>query len=88
MCSGGRAQGVGMSNIKVKDWSRFQHFKDRKPPWIKLYRDLLDDIDWYNLDPAAAKLLIMLWLMASEENGDLPSVEKIAFRLQICFKLF
>jgi hypothetical protein len=30
---------------RVKDWTKFQHFKDRRPPWIKLYRDILDNRD-------------------------------------------
>lgn len=67
----------------VKNWARFQHFKDRSPPWIKLYRDLLDDIQWHKLDPAAAKALVMIWLIASENDGNLPGVEELAFRLRM-----
>lgn len=70
-------------SISVKGWSKFQHFKDRKPPWIKLYRDILDDMEWHRLDPEAAKLLVMLWLIASEDNGVLPDVETLAFRLRL-----
>jgi len=70
-------------SIKIKNWSRFQHFKDRRPPWIKLYRDLLDDKDWHRLDPTAAKMLVSLWLLASENEGELPSVDDIAFRLRM-----
>ena len=70
---------------RVRDWNNFQHFKDRRPPWIKLYRDILDDPDWHDLDPANAKALVMLWLMASESkagNGELPALRRIAFRLR------
>lgn len=66
----------------VKNWSKFQHFKDRRPPWIKLYRDILDDMEWFKLDPVAAKALVMLWLIASEDDGRLPDVETLAFRLR------
>ena len=70
--------------MKIKNWSQFQHFKDRKPPWIKLYRDLLDDVDWFELDPKDAKNLVMLWLMASENmDGELPPPKTIAFRLRM-----
>jgi len=72
--------------MKIKNWSQFQHFKDRKPPWVKLYRDLLDDMDWHQLDPKAAKMLVMLWLIASEFNGELPPIKKLAFRLRISEK--
>lgn len=68
---------------RIKGWSSFQHFKDRKPPWIKLYRELLDDVEWHELDPKAAKLLVMLWLIASENDGILPNDKTLSFRLRI-----
>ena len=70
--------------VSIKNWRRFQHFKDRRPPWIKLYRELLDDRQWHELPPECCKLLIGLWLLASEQHvegiitGD---IEDIAFRL-------
>lgn len=72
--------------MKIKDWGKFQHFKDRNPPWIKLYKDILDDPDWHNLDADAAKSLVMIWLVASEDknrNGELPDIKKLAFRLRM-----
>ena len=69
--------------LVIKGWGKFQHFKDRKPPWVKLYRDILDDHEWHELDAEAAKALVMLWLLASEDEGRLPDVKKIAFRLRI-----
>ena len=70
----------------VKDWKRFQHFKDRKPPWIKLYREILDDPDWHELSGDNAKILVSLWLIASEDDthsGMLPCTRKLAFRLRV-----
>ena len=66
----------------IKNWAKFQHFKDRKPPWVKLYRDLLDDKEWHKLDPKAAKMLVSFWLIASEYDGNLPDIETLAFRLR------
>jgi hypothetical protein len=68
--------------MRIKGWSHFQHFKDRKPPWIKLYRELLDDVEWHELDPKAAKALVMFWLIASENDGNLPDIKTLAFRLR------
>ena len=71
---------------KIKDWEKFQHFKDRKPPWVKLYRDILDDPDWHELDGDSAKALVSLWLIASEDNtktGALPDIKTLAFRLRV-----
>ena len=72
--------------MKIKNWSKFQHFKDRKPPWIKLYRDILDDMNWHQLDPLASKVLVMCWLIASEDDGQIPDAKTLAFRLRMSEK--
>jgi len=72
--------------MRIKHWNKFQHFKDRKPPWVKLYRDLLDDLDWHELDAQASKVLVMLWLIASEDEGRIPPTKTLAFRLRMTEK--
>jgi hypothetical protein len=72
--------------MKIKNWSKFQHFKDRRPPWVKLYRDLLDDIEWHELDPLSSKVLVTLWLLASEDDeqqGKLPNIKTLSWRLRL-----
>lgn len=32
--------------IAICAWDKYQHYKDRDPPWIKLYRDLLSAESW------------------------------------------
>ena len=72
--------------MRIKNWHKFQHFKDRRPPWVKLYRDLLDDYEWHQLDPLSSKVLVMLWLIASEDDGKLPNIKTLAFRLRLSEK--
>lgn len=72
--------------IRIRNWEKHQHFRDRTPPWIKLYRDILDDPDWHSLDGESVKTLVGLWLIASEDStrtGTLPDLRKVAFRLRI-----
>lgn len=70
--------------MRIKNWAKHQHYKDRNPPWIKLYKEILDDPDWHELSGDDAKSLIMLWLIASESNdGELPAIKKLSFRLRI-----
>ena len=70
--------------MRIKNWEKFQHYKDRRPPWIKLYRDLLDKRDFGLLSGDAAKHLIMLWLIASEsDDGELPGIDDLTYRLRI-----
>lgn len=68
--------------LTPKNWASFQHYKDRAPLWIKLHRGLLDNHDYYMLSPIAAKCLPLIWLIASEKDGIIPTCEEIAFRLR------
>jgi len=73
--------------IRPKNWEKFQHYKDRRPPWIRLYHSLLDDRAFWALKGEDAKCLVAIWLIASEsETGDLPPVEDLAFRLRLAPK--
>ncbi len=71
--------------IAPKNWGHFQHYKDRKPPWIRLHRDLLDNQEFNTLPPMACKVLVLLWLVASEEvNGIIDGdPARLAFRLRL-----
>ena len=62
-----------MTTIRIRNWERFQHFKDRDPIWIKLYRELRHKKQWRVLPGDAAKLLVDLWMLASESKipGDI-----------------
>lgn len=75
-----------MKYLKVKNWEQFQHFKDRRPPWIKLYKDLLDDYLFHSLPVESRALAPMLWLMASEHEplGTIKyDIRMISFRLRM-----
>lgn len=69
--------------MKIRNWERYQpKMKDRDVIWIKLYRRILEDYEWHNLTSDSKATLIELLLLASEDNGKLPSIEKVAFRLR------
>lgn len=68
--------------LTVKNWAEFQHYKDRSPPWIKMHRELLDNMEYALLSPEAGKALPLIWLIASEYEGGLPEVRHLAFRLR------
>lgn len=63
----------GVEYLKVKNFERFQHYKDRSPPWIKLYNDLLDDYEFARLQDASKWLAVGLWLLASRYNNRIPA---------------
>ncbi len=51
-----------------------------------MYRDILDDIEWHQLDAQSSKVLVMCWLIASENDGNLPDLKTLAFRLRMSEK--
>lgn len=71
-----------------KNWDAFQHYKHRSPPWIKLHRNLLDDMQFQRLPVASKALAPMLWLLASESHDGFidKTTEEIAFRLRMTEK--
>ena len=71
-----------------KNWLKFQHYKDRCPPWIKLHRDILNDRVFASLPIASKALAPLLWLLASEsKDGSFDAAsEELAFRLHIASK--
>ncbi len=71
--------------MRIKNWNNFQHFKDRRPPWIKLHRDILEQRDINAISDRSFRVLVGLWLLASEDRameGNLPDIDDIAFRLR------
>jgi hypothetical protein len=63
-----------VKQIIIKNWQTFQHYKDRRPPWIKLHARLIDsvhdngDAAYNNLSDIAKLHLHHLWLLASRYN--------------------
>lgn len=70
--------------ISPRSWDTFQHYKDRKPPWIKLHRGLLDDFAWHSLPLASRAIAPCIWLLASEYKGGQINITlaELAFRLR------
>lgn len=69
--------------MRIRNWNKFQHYKHRKPPWIRLYRELLEDPDWMNQEDEGKALLCELWMVASDtDDGSLPAIEALAWRLR------
>ena len=70
-----------MKYYRVKNWEKFQHYKDRNPPWIKLHNSLMTDPDFLCLQDASKLHLIMIWLFASRSENKITTDEKLLTRL-------
>jgi hypothetical protein len=66
-------------SLRINGWEKFQYYKHRRPPWIRLYVDIIDEFDrtgtrkkFYAL-PDDAKLTFMVLLcLASHYDGVIP----------------
>lgn len=62
-----------MRVLRVKNWQRYQHYKDRCPPWIKLATDTFQNYDFSRLTDASKLLAICIWTLASRSKaGEIP----------------
>lgn len=59
-----------MDLLKIKDWDRFQHYKDRNPPWIKLHASFLTSKAWLCSTAEDRNLAIACMLVAAQNGTD------------------
>lgn len=72
--------------IRVPKWKEFQHYSDREPPWIKLYRSLQDKPEWRRLSGWGGKLLMDVWMLAAQpKKGGFVTLRlfDLAYRLRM-----
>lgn len=68
---------------RVKGWEKYQHYKDRAPPWIKLHGKTLTSETWVSLDDASRVLAIACMLIAAATDNRIPSdpayIKRVAY---------
>lgn len=71
---------------RIKNWSDYQHYKDRCPPWIKLHHALLTSEVWVMGTDATRTLAVASMLLASRNddndgtfNGDPEYIKRFAY---------
>lgn len=62
-----------MKYLAVRNWQKFQHYRERNPVWVKAYVELLDNPDWLALSDAAKGQLFALWLLAAKRGNRIPA---------------
>ena len=61
-----------MKHVCIRNWDKFQHYKRRRPPWIKLYVDMLDDEDLQAMQSTSRLLYCLLLLVAARRGNRFP----------------
>lgn len=54
--------------IRIKNWNKHQHYKGRRPPWIKLHSSTFEDYEFECLHDDSKLHLLMIWLLASRSK--------------------
>lgn len=67
--------------IRIVGWNRYQHYKNRNPPWIKLHRELLTSHTWVGCDDASRVLAIAIMLLAAQTDNKIPADPKYLQRV-------
>lgn len=69
-----------MTHLCVKNWAKYQHYKDRNPPWVKLYLNII--VKYHadgtpnpvrTLGDAAWRLYLSLFCLAPRFDGYIPN---------------
>ena len=61
-----------MEFLAIRNWEKFQHYKGRNPPWIKLHYEVLMSPDWVMLADDSKLLAVVCMLLASRHEGKVP----------------
>ena len=62
-----------MEYLTIKNFEKFQHYKERNPPWIKIHRELFLDYEFGCLQDASKLHLMLIWLLASQLDNKIPN---------------
>jgi hypothetical protein len=58
--------------FRVVNFEKHQHYKKRRPPWVKLHAEVLDDYEFLRLPDASKSHFMLIWLLASKLDNRIP----------------
>lgn len=58
--------------LAIRGWEKFQHYKDRDPPWVKLYRDLMTAESWVLGSDCSRLVQVASILLAARYTNQIP----------------
>lgn len=54
--------------VRIRNWRQFQHYRDRRPSWIKVHFQLLTSKDWVSASNSERVLALACMLIASQSR--------------------
>lgn len=69
--------------LRCRNWEHWQTYRrDRNPPpWIKVHRRILQDMEWSMLTDAEKGQLVSMWVLAADRDGAIPDDARALQRL-------
>ena len=61
-----------MQYISIRNWTEYQHYKDRSAPWIKLHKEIITGHSWVMGNDASRLLSICIMLLALRTDNKIP----------------
>lgn len=58
--------------LSVKNWTEFQHYKDRDPTWVKLHRNVLTSESWVLGTDLSRLVQVASMMLAARYSNEIP----------------
>lgn len=75
-----------VTRYRIRNWREYQHYKGRRPPWIKVHVKTLTSKDWQMLADASRLTMVVCMLLASLDDagdgsfdGDPEYIKRVAY---------
>ena len=65
-----------MEYLRIANWEKYQHYKNRQPRWVKLYIDTFNRPNWISLDDKSKFLLLICLGIGAICDGKVPKCAK------------
>lgn len=59
--------------LRILNWDKYQHYKDRNPPWVKLHQNLMTSEEWVSGSDSQKVLLVAMMLLAARHDNCIPN---------------
>ena len=69
-------RGGEMEYLRIANWEKYQHYKNRNPRWVKLYIDTFNRPNWISLDDKSKFLLLICLGIGAICDGKVPKCAK------------
>ena len=76
--------GFLLGTLRIRNWTKYQHYKAKRPAWVKWYRETTNNLGWLGMGDEGKLLLPYLLLVAAETENQIPDdPEILSLRLRL-----